>query len=140
MSHSTYVMPAEVGITAGVVGAGAGYVFAPRKYNLERLLTLKPDVFEKSIPKERLLKADNEKRTAHKAIKEARTALEKAAKQNTHETKLVELLRAPDLNKSYKAVKELIPRARTHSAIVFGIAGAVIGTLGTIIFGRHPNN
>ena len=44
----TSVSPAEVGLMTGMIGAGIGYTLAPRKYNLEQLLTQKPDVFEKS--------------------------------------------------------------------------------------------
>ena len=55
----TSVSPAEVGLMTGMIGAGIGYTLAPRKYNLEQLLTQKPDVFEKSIPKKFLSKATN---------------------------------------------------------------------------------
>ena len=41
MSQYNTVSPAEVGIMSGLMGAGIGYTIAPRKYNLEQLLTQK---------------------------------------------------------------------------------------------------
>ena len=51
MDRYTSVTPAEVGAMSGLIGAGIGYTLAPRKYNLEQILTQKPDIFKKSIPK-----------------------------------------------------------------------------------------
>ena len=91
----TSVSPAEVGLMTGMIGAGIGYTLAPRKYNLEQLLTQKPDVFEKSIPKKFLSKATDSQKKAHKLLVEARKSILEASKTNTGEAKLAELIRAP---------------------------------------------
>ena len=71
----TSVSPAEVGLMTGMIGAGIGYTLAPRKYNLEQLLTQAPDVFEKSVPKKYLNKATDAQKAAHKSITDARKAI-----------------------------------------------------------------
>ena len=43
------VSNAEIGIASGILGASVGYILAPRKYNLEQLITQEPEIFEKSI-------------------------------------------------------------------------------------------
>ena len=130
----TSVSPAEVGLMTGMIGAGIGYTIAPRKYNLEQLLTQAPDVFEKSVPKKYLNKATDAQKAAHKSITDARKSILEAVKTNTAEAKLAELVRTPKLENAYKAIKSFLPKARVQTAIVLGIIGGVIGALSKIIF------
>ena len=121
----TSVSPAEVGLMTGMIGAGIGYTLAPRKYNLEQLLTQKPDVFEKSIPKKFLSKATDSQKKAHKLLVEARKSILEASKTNTGEAKLAELIRAPKFENAYKAIKSFLPKARVQTAIVLGVVGGL---------------
>ena len=108
-SISSY-SPAQVAAISALSGAVMGYTFAPEKYNLEQLLTQKADVFEKSIP----LKAaadDKLKASAYNSILEARKAVVRAAKDNKVETKIAELIKAPNLEKAYVPDKENIKKA-----------------------------
>ncbi len=130
----TSVSPAEVGLMTGMIGVGIGYTLAPRKFNLEQLLTQKPDVFEKSIPEKYLSKAADSQKAAHKSIVEARKSLLDAAKTNTAEAKLAEFVKSPKLENAYKAIKKFLPKARVQTAIVLGVIGGVIGALSKIIF------
>ena len=135
----TSVSPAEVGLMTGMIGAGIGYTLAPRKYNLEQLLTQKPDVFEKSIPKKFLSKATDSQKKAHKLLVEARKSILEASKTNTGEAKLAELIRAPKFENAYKAIKSFLPKARVQTAIVLGVVGGFIGALSKIIFFGNKN-
>lgn len=136
----TSVSPAEVGLMTGMIGAGIGYTLAPRKYNLEQLLTQKPDVFEKSIPKKFLSKATDSQKKAHKLLVEARKSILEASKTNTGEAKLAELIRAPKFENAYKAIKNFLPKARVQTAIVLGVVGGFIGALSKIIFFGDKNS
>lgn len=136
----TSVSPAEVGLMTGMIGAGIGYTLAPRKYNLELLLTQKPDVFEKSIPKKFLSKATDSQKKAHKLLVEARKSILEASKTNTGEAKLAELIRAPKFENAYKAIKSFLPKARVQTAIVLGVVGGFIGALSKIIFFGDKNS
>ena len=113
---------------------------APRKYNLEQLLTQKPDVFEKSIPKKFLSKATDSQKKAHKLLVEARKSILEASKTNTGEAKLAELIRAPKFENAYKAIKSFLPKARVQTAIVLGVVGGFIGALSKIIFFGDKNS
>ncbi len=135
MTQYTSVSPAETGIMTGVISAGIGYTLAPRKYNLEQILTQKPDVFEKSFPKEVMQNAGKEQKKAHNIILEGRKILKDAAKNNKTDAKLAELLNTPKYSKAYRAVKDFLPKARVQTAIVFGVIGALAGIFGRIIFG-----
>ncbi len=134
MTQYTSVSPAETGIMTGVISAGIGYTLAPRKYNLEQILTQKPDVFEKSFPKEVMQNAGKEQKKAHNIILEGRKILKDAAKNNKTDAKLAELLNTPKYSKAYRAVKDFLPKARVQTAIVFGVIGALAGIFGRIIF------
>lgn len=136
----TSVSPAEVGLMTGMIGAGIGYTLAPRKYNLEQLLTQKPDVFEKSIPKKFLSKATDSQKKAHKMLLDARKSILEASKTNTGEAKLAELIRAPKFENAYKAIKSFLPKARVQTAIVLGVVGGFIGALSKIIFFGDKNS
>ena len=136
----TSVSPAEVGLMTGMIGAAIGYTLAPRKYNLEQLLTQKPDVFEKSIPKKFLSKATDSQKKAHKLLVEARKSILEASKTNTGEAKLAELIRAPKFENAYKAIKSFLPKARVQTAIVLGVVGGFIGALSKIIFFGDKNS
>lgn len=130
----TSVSPAEVGLMTGIIGAGIGYTLAPRKYNLEQLLTQKPDVFEKSIPKKYMDKATDAQKAAHKTILDARKTLIESAKYNTAEAKLAEFIRNPKMENAYKKIKSFLPKARVQTAIVLGVIGAALGAFAKIIF------
>ena len=105
MSQSTTVTPFEVGAMSAIVGAGIGYALAPRKYNLEQLLTIEPDVFEKSLPQKSFVKASDAQRIARDAITKARDAVIKAAKKNEAEDKIRDFLKSAELDDAYKAIK-----------------------------------
>ena len=136
MTQYTSISPAETGIMTGVVSAAAGYALAPRKYNLEQLLTQKPDVFQKSFSENVMKNAGKEQKKALDIILEGRKILKNASKNNSVEAKLAELLNAPKYSKAYRAVKDFLPKARVQTAIVFGIIGALAGILGRKMFGE----
>ena len=136
MTQYTSISPAETGIMTGVVSAAAGYALAPRKYNLEQLLTQKPDVFQKSFSENVMKNAGIEQKKALDIILEGRKILKNASKNNSVEAKLAELLNAPKYSKAYRAVKDFLPKARVQTAIVFGIIGALAGIFGRIMFGE----
>lgn len=50
--NSLSINPATAMAAGGVAGLGAGYIFAPRKYSLKRLLVQQPDTFERLFPKD----------------------------------------------------------------------------------------
>ena len=133
MSQSTTVTPFEVGAMSAIVGAGIGYALAPRKYNLEQLLTIEPDVFEKSLPQKSFVKASDAQRIARDAITKARDAVIKAAKKNEAEEKIRDFLKSAELDDAYKAIKSFLPKARLQSAVVLGIIGGAIGSIAKII-------
>ncbi len=137
MSQYTSISPAESGIMSGMIGAGIGYTLAPRKYNLEQLLTQKPDVFEKTIPKMVIEKATEEQKSAYDLLTDGRKIMEKAAKSNVLEAKLSELTDTPAYSKAYREIKGFLPKARVQTAIVLGFIGALVGTMGKIIFGTN---
>ena len=132
MSQYNTVSPAEVGIMSGLMGAGIGYTIAPRKYNLEQLLTQKPDVFE-----ELMSNANADQLAAHKVLLEGREVLNKAHQNNTMEAKLADLLGSPKYSKAYRNIKNLLPKARIQTAIVLGTIGGLVGIIGKIIMGDN---
>lgn len=137
MSQYNTVSPAEVGIMTGIVGAGIGYTIAPRKYNLEQLLTQKPDVFEKTLSKELMSNASPDQHAAHKVLENGREILHKACKSNTMEAKLADLLGSPKYSKAYRNIKNLLPKARVQTAIVLGTIGGLVGAICKIIMGDN---
>ena len=124
------VSSAEVGFASGILGAGVGYILAPRKYNLEQLLTQPHDTFEKSVSKTALAKMDDKAKKAYNLITDARNKYLKAVENNSGEAKLVELTRAPSLESAYKNIKKAIPKAKTESAV---IAGAIMGFVAMVV-------
>ena len=132
--HYSPVMPAEVGIMTGAIGACIGYTLAPRKYNLEKLLTMQQDVFEKSISKKFGTSASASQKSAYNLILNARKSIADAVKNNSQDVKLAESLKSPKLNNAYRSIKKFFPRARTQAAIVLGVIGAFLGILAKIIF------
>lgn len=137
MSQYNTVSPAEVGIMSGIIGAGVGYTIAPRKFNLEQLLTQKPDVFEKTLSKELMSNATQDQHSAHKALQEGRNILLEAKKHNTTEAKLADLLGSPKYSKAYRNIKNLLPKARVQTAIVLGTIGSLVGIICKIIMGDN---
>ena len=113
------VSPWEIGIASGLLGAGIGYLAAPRKYNLEDLLTQKPDVFEKSVPKNLLV--SEAERNAYDLITFSRESLRNATRENAGEAKLVELVKSKENIEAYKIIKDLIPKTRATSAVITGV-------------------
>ena len=102
----TTVSVAEVGIASGILGYGVGYILAPKKYNLEELLTQKPDVFEKAVSKSALLKQPEAKKKSYKAIVKARISYQEALKNKQGAAKLSELMSSAHLDSAYKNIKE----------------------------------
>ena len=136
MSQSTTVTTFEVGAMSAVVGAGIGYALAPRKYNLEQLLTIKPDVFEKSLPQQNMVKATDAQKIARDAIVKAREAISEAEAKNAAEEKLIEFLKSPDLDDYYRTIKESLPKARAQSAIIVGLLAGAVGTIARMIYNQ----
>lgn len=119
------VSSAEVAIASGILGAGVGYVLAPRKYNLEQLITQQPDVFEKSISKVKMAKDGNDvTQEAYKLVQNARRDYMAAVAENAAEAKLVELSRAPSLASAYNKLKSFIPKAKTQYSLLIGALAA----------------
>ena len=50
------ISASEVGFASGILGAGIGYVLAPRKFDLGQILTLSNDVFERVLPRDTVAK------------------------------------------------------------------------------------
>lgn len=131
----SFVSPAEVGVASMVIGSGVGFVFAPEKYNLEQLLTQKPDVFEKSLPL-KSIEQNAERNSAYKSLVEAREAVIQASKNNNAETKIAELIKAPKLEKAYASIRKLLPKARIQNAVLVGVVAGIFGTFTKILFGN----
>ncbi len=140
MNQYTSVSPVEVGVMSGVIGAGIGYTLAPRKYNLEQLLTQKSDVFEKSFPKNVIEKAGPSQKIAYNTIVEGRNILEEAARTNTIEAKIAEFAGAPKYLKAYREIKGFLPKARIQTAIILGIIGGFAGVIGKIMLGEKMSS
>lgn len=120
------VSSAEVGLASGILGTGVGYVLAPRRYNLEQLLTQTPDVFEKSILKNKIPAHEEAPKKAYQQIMEARQSYMDAVSKNTGEAKLIELTRATSLESAYKNIKRFIPKAKAESAIIVGALASAL--------------
>ncbi len=134
MDRYTSVTPAEVGAMSGLIGAGIGYTLAPRKYNLEQILTQKPDIFKKSIPKNLVENSGSKQKAAYNVLKNGRKLIRDAVKNNTQDAKLAELLQTPMYENCYKTLKGFIPKARVQTAIVLAIIGGLTGALSKIAF------
>lgn len=108
----------EIGLASGLLGAGVGYVLAPKSYNLEDLLTAKADVFEKAVNTKYLANGTQKDKEAYNLIKSKRG-----------QKNISELLKSPELENAYKLVRRYIPRARAQSAMLLGIIAGVVGAL-----------
>ena len=73
MENAVNISPSISGAASALVGLGAGYAVAPRKYSLERLLMQNEDSFERTFSKETMS-------TASVAEKEALENLKTASK------------------------------------------------------------
>lgn len=131
------VTTCEIGLASGILGAGVGYVLAPRKYNLEQLLVINQDEFEKSIRTNFIKSTDSESKRAYSSIVSARKRLTQAFNTNKGEAKLVEYTKNPKLIGSYESIKKFIPHARVQSAIFIGVLSAVGATF-TRILSKKP--
>ena len=119
------VTTCEIGVASGLLGAGIGYVLAPRKYNLEQLLRQESSEFDKSVRTKYLKGNNTEQGKAYHAIVKARENLAKAFETNKGEAKLVEYTRSPELISAYKSIKKLIPHARAQSALFVGVLSGI---------------
>ena len=115
----------EIGLASGCLGAGVGYVLAPRKYNLEQLLTQDSVEFQNAVPKKFIKKKNIDLQNAYNTIVKAREDIVNAFKSNTGEAKLVEYIRTPKYIEAYKHIKRLIPHARIQTAIISGLVAGV---------------
>ena len=131
------VTTCEIGVASGLLGAGVGYILAPRKFNLEQLLRQDSNEFNQSI-RTKYLKPDNkEQNKAYQAIVKARENLTKAFETNKGEAKLVEYTRKPELIRAYKHIKRLIPHARGQSALFVGILSGIGAAIIRIFSNKH---
>lgn len=71
MDNAVKVSPSVAGAVSAVMGLGAGYTCAPRKYNLERLLMQNKDSFEKTFSQEVMNGASRSELEALENIKAA---------------------------------------------------------------------
>jgi hypothetical protein len=137
MSNSVpSVSSAEIAVASGLLGAGIGYLAAPRKYNLEDLLTQKPDVFQKAVPKN-LLVSESE-RNAYDMISFSRASLLDAIKSNSGDATLAELLKSKENIEAYKIIKDLIPKTRATTAAIVGVLSGIAVLI--IRYLTSPNN
>ncbi len=116
------VNSADIGFVSGMLGAGVGYILAPKKYNLEDLLTLKPDVFERALRTDYVKKDYQNK--AYNTISVCRKKLVQAYDKGVGDVRLAEFVKLPKLVNAYEDIRPLIPRLRSQSAIVTGILSA----------------
>lgn len=132
MSESLSSMsPAKFGVATLALGTCIGFVNAPVKYNLEQLLTQKPDVFEKSLPRKSLKGKGN----AYNSILKARETVQNAVKHNNVETKVAELIKVPELENAYGVLRKVLPKARIQNAILVGVIAGVLGAFVKVLFG-----
>lgn len=111
----------EIALASGFLGAGVGYVLAPKRYNLEDLLTVKSDVFEKAVIKKYLANGTEKDKQAYNLIKSSREEVKSKG--------VAELLKSSQLENAYKLVRKYIPRARTQSAVILGVLAGVCGAV-----------
>ncbi|MBO6087736.1 hypothetical protein J6P92_05245 [bacterium] len=111
----------EIALASGLLGAGVGYILAPKKYNLKDLLTVKPDIFEKAVIKKYIINGTEKDKQAYNLIKSSREEVKKRG--------VSELLKSSQLENAYKSVRKYIPRARTQSAVILGVLAGVTGAL-----------
>ena len=114
----------EIGVASGLLGAGAGYILAPPKYNLEQLLIQDSVEFTDAVPIKYVSKT-SDRLKAYNSIVNARENLIHAFDSNIGEAKLVEYIRTPKLIEAYKSIKKVIPRARVQTAVIAGILSGV---------------
>jgi len=119
------VSPVEVGIASGIIGSGVGYVMAPRKYNLEQLLTQSYDVFESAVPRNVILKQSDTHKNAYKVLAEARASLARSI--NAGKSNLVELVKTPYVESAYNNIKNFIPKSRVSNTLLCGSIATLVG-------------
>lgn len=99
--NSTTISPALLGASSAVVGLGAGYLLAPKKYTLERLLTKSMDTFERTFTPEVLKDATAPERASLSSLKNA--ALEYRASGNEVQKEVI----GPEAKK-WKGLKDAV--------------------------------
>ena len=115
------VTTGEVGLASGLLGAGIGYVTAPRRYDLEQLLTKGDDVFEKALPVKQILKGTEEEQAARNVLYKARLLLNNELNSKIFESRLDDIMKTPNVNTAYKTVEQYIPKARKEFALILGV-------------------
>lgn len=130
------VTSCEIGVASGLLGAGAGYILAPPKYNLEQLLTQDITEFQKAMPLKYITK-NKERTNAYHTLIKARDVITKAFNTNRGEAQLVEYTRTPKLVEAYKTIKKVIPRARAQTAVIAGILSGVGAVFVRIFSGNN---
>ncbi len=136
MSQSvSAVTPVELGLASGFLAAGIGYGIAPRKYNLEQLLTQDSDIFKKSIPQNFIKNASGQQKAAHNKLIETRKILNNIVNADLFDKKLSECIKKTELQNAYTSIKKFIPRARIETALVSGILTAILVTACKALFG-----
>ncbi len=136
-SRDLSVSPAAVGTSCAIVGAGAGYVFAPEKYGLRQLLTQEADVFEKVLSKPVLGKANDKQLAAYNSIVNARKSITDAVKINKGDEKVTELLKSDSMKNAFKDLKKLLPKAKVQAMLIGAVVAGVLGALVKIVFGQN---
>ena len=71
MENAVNISPSISGAASALVGLGAGYAVAPRKYSLERLLMQNEDSFERTFSKETMTNASVAEKEALENLKTA---------------------------------------------------------------------
>lgn len=140
MSQSvSAVTPVEFGLASGFLAAGIGYGIAPRKYNLEQLLTQDSDVFKESVPQKFIKNGSTQQKAAHKKLIETRKILNDIVNADLFDKKLSEFIKKTELQNAYTSIKKFIPRARIETALISGIVTAIAVTACKALFGSSKN-
>jgi len=129
MSDNMTISPAYAGFGGAITGAVLGYLGAPRKYDLQQIITHDEAVFKQVFTDDVFQNVQGIKKTALDSIVKARNTLIEAKRKGNFEAKLGECLYNAELSKNYSSVKDFIPKSRGGSTL----AGAV--ALGLLAFG-----
>lgn len=123
------VTTGEVGFASFFLGAGVGYILAPRKYDLEQLFQIPDDTFEKALPSKDMKIYTAEQRQARNKIISGRNQIKKVMDTVLFDEKIKELLAKHEYGNAYNSIKSMIPKARAQTALILGIISGTTAIL-----------
>jgi len=123
------VTTGEVGFASFFLGAGVGYVLAPRKYDLEQLFQISDDTFERALPSKDMKIYTVEQRQARDKIISGRNQIKQVIETVLFDDKMKELLSKHEYKNAYQSIKSIVPKARTQTALILGIISGVTAIL-----------